>query len=139
MNSKKILWLDDERGRITYLITHLKRLYELYIAESTYEAMDFLKTNIFNLIILDVMIITPNGTIEIDGKIIQTHSGIDTGLIFYDKWIKENIKDTPLIVYTNIENDKELENYFESKGIKYLPKATTKNKVFFETIEKILS
>ncbi len=98
-----ILWLEDRPEMMRFDIETLKRetVHTYELVESPYEVMSRISSEAesFDKLIIDIMIpATP--TIRIEGKILNTSKGFETGLVLYEHFLLKHYQNE-VIFYTS--------------------------------------
>lgn len=118
MQSMKILWIEDDAKELKSLVWPLEKDgHEIIFAEDKEEALTIVKTNIFNLIIVDLIIPTGEKNDKGDNHFV----GVNLIRILKEILKEKNIT-TPIIVLS-VVRDHEIIEEIRNMGIKkFLPK-----------------
>jgi DNA-binding response OmpR family regulator len=129
MSKKQILWVEDDFYRLESMIYPFRNSeYKFIIAFTAKEAIELIKEQSFNLIILDILI--PSG-----------EKNNQKNYVFYQgqqllKEIRELRKSIPIIVFS-VVGDPNLIEEIEAMGIKYYSKGHLLPSDFKKIIEGI--
>lgn len=119
---KKILFVEDETSLQVAIGESLKKVgYSINVAGDGEQALDFIKNNDYDLIILDIIL--P----KIDGFEVL-------------KEIKQmpNKKEIPVLILTNLETSKDVQKALELGATNYLVKANYSLEQMLEKIREML-
>jgi len=122
----EILWFDDDFDSFIYdfentfvemgkLSIHITKA--VTPAQTIDKILEKAKTNTkFDLIILDIMM-SHHAKININGNVFDTNHGYEAGKVFYTNFLKinDNTKSLPIIIYTNIEDDRSFDNWVKDE------------------------
>lgn len=144
MNKKKILWLDnDPKYTEPYVKILSSNGYEVTIAPTVSQAVEFLKLTTYSLFILDAMIPPHN---EIEAQLYpasETERGFKMGVYLFAKWKTDLDKANTKVLALTVRVDPRIREAFFDAG---LPRSafTTKMAVmhvrdFLEKVEKVLA
>ncbi len=113
----RILWLDNDPGYIQGFVTMMRRSgLEVTVMSSVSAADQALRTDSYDLFLLDVMIPVTDGEELGDYSAVATDEGYKTGLAFYRKHRAALEGRTTVLVLT-VRVDRELKEEFIKAGL----------------------
>ncbi|GBF82112.1 response regulator [Aphanothece sacrum] len=131
--------VDDELERMRVYIEELQLCnYQVELVGNIDDALEYFdkKKEQIELLILDIMM--ASGQLSREPGI---NGGLRTGIVFYKK-IRENDKNLPIIIFSNLSqiNDQEIEEEIENNPrSKFLQKIETLPYQFVEEVKEMLS
>jgi CheY-like chemotaxis protein len=123
-NRQRILWVDNDGGRIEAFVGRLRDSYDVTVVSTVSEAEIAVAPaspppsgdgRLFDLVILDVMIPTENAKEEVAYPPDETDDGLCTGLLFYKK-MRQQLAGVAVMVFT-VRIDKDIKRAFYESGL----------------------
>ncbi|MDX9892969.1 MAG: response regulator [Patescibacteria group bacterium] len=132
-NQKKVLFIEDEPGLIDiYHLTFDAHGYQFFSTADIEEGMIIAKTQQPDIILLDIILPEKSGdSVNISAK---------QGLVFLSRAKSDKqIKDIPVVVFTNLNSSADRQKAKELGAVDYLVKADNLPDEVFKKVDKFLN
>ncbi len=126
-----ILFVDDEKREMDSYVQELELSgYKVVFKKDADVALEFFEKSLneIDLVILDIMM-SPGSSF----KQMDTQMGLRTGIAFYKK-IREKASELPVLIFTNVSDEKVSETFLKETKCQFLRK---ENYLPFEVVDEV--